>query len=132
MGVEIQKNQQLEQVKDKIRKKLRLWASVKLSLAGRVVMVNHILLATMWHLAACWMLNKARIKNIKAMGRGFLWSGKDNKMTSAKVRLYLVSFWCKVYNPNQNCGWCSLGTELTFGALGMLVLGRQTRGGCAV
>ena len=32
VGVEIQKNQQLEQVKDKIRKKLRLWASVSFPL----------------------------------------------------------------------------------------------------
>ena len=64
VGVETPKNQQLEQVKDKIKKKLRLWASVKLSLAGRVVMVNHILLATMRHLVSCWVLDKTCIKNI--------------------------------------------------------------------
>ena len=58
MGIETPKNQQLEHVKDKIRKKLRLWASIKLSLVGRVVVVNHILLATMWHSVACWMLDK--------------------------------------------------------------------------
>ena len=85
VGVETPKNQQLEHVKDKIRKKLRLWASGKLSLIGRVVVVNHILLATMWHSVACWMLDKACIKNIKAMVRGFLWSGRDNEMALAKV-----------------------------------------------
>ena len=31
------------------------------------------------------MLDKACIKNIKAMVRGFLWSGRDNEMASAKV-----------------------------------------------
>ena len=78
VGVEIQKNQRLGQVKD------WLWASVKLLLAGRVVMVNH-LLVTMWHSVACWMLDKACIKNIKAMVRGFLWSGRDHETTSGKV-----------------------------------------------
>ena len=53
VGVESKQNQQLEHVKDKIRKKLHLWASVKLSLAGRVVVVNNILLVTMWHSVAC-------------------------------------------------------------------------------
>ena len=72
-------------MKDKIRKRLRLWASVKLFLAGRVVVVNHILLATMWHSMACWMSKKAFITNIKAIVRGFLWSGRDNEMTSTKV-----------------------------------------------
>ena len=52
---------------------------------GRVVVVNHILLATMWHSVACWMLDKACIKNIKAMVRGFIWSGRDNEMALAKV-----------------------------------------------
>ena len=78
-------SKQLVKVKDKIRKKLRVWASVKLSLAGRVVVVNHILLATMWHLVACWVLDKTCIKNIKAMVRGFLWSGRDHERASAKV-----------------------------------------------
>ena len=96
VGVETPKNQQLEQVKEKIRKKLRLWASVKLSLAGRVVVVNHILLATMWHSVACWMLDKACIKNIKAMVRGFLWSGRDNEMASAKV-----AWGCLVKTKNE-------------------------------
>ena len=85
VGIEIQKNQQLEQVKDKIRKKLRVWASVKLSLACRVIVVNHIFLATMWHLVACWVLAKTCIKNIKAMVRGFLWSSRDHERASTKV-----------------------------------------------
>ena len=72
-------------MKDKIRKKLRLWASIKFSLTGRVVVVNHILLATMWHLVACWMLDKACIKNIKEMVRCFLWSGRDNEIMPTKV-----------------------------------------------
>ena len=57
-----------------------LWASIKLSLAGKVVVMNHILLATMWHTVACGMLDKACI-----MVRGFLWSGRDNEMASTKV-----------------------------------------------
>ena len=47
VGVETHKNQQLEQVQNKIRKKLWLWALVKLYLVGKVVLVNNILLATM-------------------------------------------------------------------------------------
>ena len=96
VGIETPKNQQLEQVKDKIRKKLRVWASVKLSLAGRVVVVNHILLATMWHSVACWVLDKTCIKNIKAMVRGFLWSGRDHERASAKV-----AWSCLIKEKNQ-------------------------------
>ena len=72
-------------MKDKIRKKLRVWASVKLSLASRVVVLNHILLATMWHSVACWVLEKTCIKNIKAMVRGLLWSGRDHERALAEV-----------------------------------------------
>ena len=98
VGVESKKNQQLEHMKDKIRKKLCLWASIKLSLEGRVVVVNHILLATMWHSVACWMLDKACIKNIKAMVRGFLWSGKDQETTSARVA------WCCLIKAKNHGG----------------------------
>ena len=31
------------------------------------------------------MLDKVFLKNIKAMVRGFLWSGRDHEVTSAKV-----------------------------------------------
>ena len=142
-------------MKDKIRKKLRLWASVKLALEGRVVVVNHILLVTMWHSLACWMLDKDCIKNIKPMVRGFLWSGRDHETALAKVawsclvkaknqwglgmvdsarqsKALLGKLLVQVSNMDQNCGSCFFRTELNSGVRGMVALGRQRSGSCSV
>ena len=44
------------------------------------------------------MLDKACIKNIKAMVRGFLWSGKDQETTSARVA------WCCLIKAKNQGG----------------------------
>ena len=55
------------------------------------------------------MLDKACIKNIKAMVRGFLWSGRDNEMVSAKV-----AWGCLIKAKNQ-------------GGLGLVDLAHQSK-----
>ena len=38
----------------KISKKLKYWSSMKLSLAGRVIICNHVLLSTLWFFITMW------------------------------------------------------------------------------
>ncbi|MCO5579514.1 hypothetical protein L7F22_033369 [Adiantum nelumboides] len=40
-----------------IRRKLIHWSSAPLSLTGRVVVVNQVLLATMWYITSCWIFS---------------------------------------------------------------------------
>jgi len=40
-----------------LKSKLITWSHNKLSLAGRILVANHVLLASTWYLAACWNPN---------------------------------------------------------------------------
>jgi hypothetical protein len=55
-----------------LRKKLFLWSQTKLSIAGRVVVANHVLLATMWYITSSWMFSKSCIGQIRRLVRNFL------------------------------------------------------------
>ena len=85
MGRSIPKGAQLAHVQAKISKKLNQWSRSKLSFAGRVLVANQVLLATMWHSVSCWIMDPAGLHAIKAAIRGFIWSGKDNPRAAARV-----------------------------------------------
>jgi hypothetical protein len=65
-------------------KKFLLLFHAKLSLTSKVVLVNHVLLATMWHVASCWAFSKACIGQTRRLVRNFLWP-VDEQMARAKV-----------------------------------------------
>ena len=54
-----------------LRKKLFLWSHAKLSLAGRVIVANHVLLFTMWYIASSWFFSKSCIGQIRRLVRNF-------------------------------------------------------------
>ena len=68
-----------------LRKKLFLWGHAKLSLAGRVVVANHVLLATVWYIASSWLFSKSCIGQIRRLVRNFIWAGEDRCHIRAKV-----------------------------------------------
>jgi hypothetical protein len=37
-----------------LKSKLIIWSNNALSLAGRILVANQVLLASIWYLAACW------------------------------------------------------------------------------
>jgi len=56
-----------------------------LSLAGRILVANQVLLASMWYITACWNPNPRMTAQIKGVIRNFIWGGKDAP-ARAKVR----------------------------------------------
>jgi hypothetical protein len=60
-----------------LKSKLIAWSHNLLSLAGRILVANQVLLASMWYLAACWNPNPRMITQIRGVIRNFIWGGKD-------------------------------------------------------
>jgi hypothetical protein len=60
-----------------LKSKLITWSHNLLSLAGRILVANQVLLAFMWYLAACWNPNPRMTTQIRRVIRNFIWGGKD-------------------------------------------------------
>jgi hypothetical protein len=56
-----------------------------LSLAGRILVANQVLLSSMWYLAACWNPNMRMCNQIRGVVRNFIWRGKVSNIR-AKVK----------------------------------------------
>ena len=85
VGIELSSEQQITALLLTIRKKLLHWSSAKLSLAGRIVIANHVLLSTMWYILSCWIFSKSCINQVQRLIRNFLWAGNQGELTRAKV-----------------------------------------------
>ena len=67
------------------------WSIARLSLAGRVVVANQVLLATMWYITSCWIFSRSCISQVQRLIRNFLWSGGDGSPTRAKVAWSVIT-----------------------------------------
>ena len=83
-----------------IRQKLIHWSSKKLSLAGRIIVANQVLLATTWYSLSCWTISKESIHQIQRLVRNYIWSGKEDQVTRAKVA------WPILTTPKSRGGSC--------------------------
>ncbi len=61
------------------------WGHKNLSLTGRILVTNQVLLASMWYLVACWDLNPHMCSHIRRVVRNFIWEGKATNVR-AKVK----------------------------------------------
>ena len=77
IGLDVTPAQQFTPVLDSIRRKLAHWSACHLSLAGRALVVNQVLLATAWYIASCWMLHPGVISRLRRLVRNYLWAGSD-------------------------------------------------------
>ena len=77
IGLDVTPAQQFTPVLDSIRRKLTHWSACHLSLAGRALVVNQVLLATAWYIASCWMLHPGVISRLRRLVRNYLWAGSD-------------------------------------------------------
>jgi hypothetical protein len=68
-----------------LKSKLIIWSNNALSLAGRILVANQVLLALIWYLAACWNLDPKMNSQVRGLIRNFIWGGKEAP-TRAKVR----------------------------------------------
>jgi hypothetical protein len=59
-----------------LKGKLINWSTCRLSLAGRILVVNQVLLTSMWYLAATWNPNPRMCSQVCGVVRNFIWSGK--------------------------------------------------------
>ncbi len=57
--------------------KLINWSQNNLSLAGKKLVANQVLLASMWYLAACWNPNPRMCYQVQGFVKNFIWGGKD-------------------------------------------------------
>ena len=62
--MELAPEQQIAPLLKTLRHKLLLWSSAKLSFAGRIMVVNSVLLATMWYILSCYVFSKSCINQI--------------------------------------------------------------------
>jgi hypothetical protein len=86
---------------ESLKGKLILWSHNGLSLAGRILVANQVLLASTWYLAACWNPDPRMSSQVRGLVRNFIWGGKETA-TRAKVR------------------WETLILPLTQGGLGVI------------
>ncbi len=68
-----------------LKGKLINWSTCRLSLAGRILVANQVLLASMWYMAAAWNPNPAMCSQIRGIVRNFIWSEKASN-ARAKVK----------------------------------------------
>ena len=68
----------------KISKKLDYWSTMRLSLAGRVVICNQVILSTLWFFVTVWGGSNKVLSNFRGAIRNYLWSGKE-QLTRTRV-----------------------------------------------
>jgi hypothetical protein len=87
-----------------IRKHLSKWTHLPLSLAGRIMIANQVVLSSIWYFASCTDYTGKALRIAKATVRNYIWSGKKESNARAKVRwdtvvLPIVRGGIKVLDP---------------------------------
>ncbi|MCO5560919.1 hypothetical protein L7F22_014539 [Adiantum nelumboides] len=107
VGLDVSPRQQFEPVLASIRRKLCHWSSMHLSLAGRALVVNQVLLATAWFTTSCWTLYPQALSCLRRLVRNFLWGGSDGtRDTRTRVS------WRTVILPKQEGGLGIIDPEM--------------------
>jgi hypothetical protein len=95
-----------------LKGKMIAWGNCNLSLAGRILIANQVLLSSMWYMAAYWNPNPKMCNQIKGVIRNFIWGGKAIK-TRAKVK------WDSLTLPSSSGGLGIIDPKVQTKALGM-------------
>jgi hypothetical protein len=86
IGFQVSAEQRFEEALQTLKKKLAYWCTTHLSLASRVLIVNQVLLSSLWYVASCWCPHLRSIEKVVTLVRNYLWSGEDgNRQCPAKV-----------------------------------------------
>lgn len=85
-GLRIPQQEKDSKMLGQIRKHLHKWASNKLSLAGRIMVSNQVILSSIWYLASCTDLSGHALKLARATVRNYIWSGKEVSCARARVK----------------------------------------------
>ena len=69
----------------RLRNKLIYWNKEKLSLAGRVVVANSVLLSSIWYIASTWLFSRSIMLKVQRLVRNFIWGNTITEHPIAKV-----------------------------------------------
>ena len=112
VGLDVTAEQQFQPVLLSLRRKLCHYSSQNLSLAGRALVANQVLLASVWYIASCWMMHSGMMKQVRRLIRNFLWGGSDGTTdTRARVR------WSTIILPREDGGLGIIDPEMQCKAL---------------
>ena len=85
-GIDIPQKEKEAKMFSQIRKHLLRWSASKLSLAGRIMVNNQVVLASIWYLASCTDFSGKSLKLVRAAVRNYMWSGKLDARARARVK----------------------------------------------
>ena len=88
-----------------VRKHLHRWAGNQLSLAGRIMVANQVILSSIWYFASCMTFSNKALNLVRATVRNYMWSGKKEVGARARVKwatavLPIVRGGVKIMDPN--------------------------------
>lgn len=75
-GLHIPQHEKDGKMLSQLRKHLAKWSNQNLSLAGRIMIANQVVLSSIWYLASCTDLSGKALKQARAIVRNYMWSGK--------------------------------------------------------
>lgn len=75
-GLHIAQKEKDNKMLSQIRKHMSRWAGNQLSLAGRIMVSNQVILSSIWYLASCTDISGQALKTARAIVRNYIWSGK--------------------------------------------------------
>lgn len=85
-GLNIPQREKDGKMLGQIRKHLSKWANKPLSLAGRIMIANQVVLSSIWYFASCTDYSGKALKLAKATVRNYIWSGREESCARAKVK----------------------------------------------
>ena len=85
-GLKIPQKEKDGKMLSQIRKHLLKWSAHPLSLAGRIMISNQVILSSIWYFASCTDYTGKALKTAKATVRNYIWSGKRESCARAKVK----------------------------------------------
>ncbi len=65
----------MDNLLEKMQHKLRYWSTTKLSQVGRKVIVNNILLSSLWYFVSVWGGTKKGVQKVNQLLKNYLWFG---------------------------------------------------------
>ena len=87
MGINFPPETQIVHLLNNIRRMLLYWSSKKLSFVGHFIVVNQVILSTMFSVTSFWIFVKSAITQIQRLIRNFLCSRGEGSVAKAKVAL---------------------------------------------
>ena len=85
IGLDFSMDQLVARVLLTLRKKLIYWSTKQLLFACWIVVVNQVLLSTIWYITSVWVFSRSSMLQVQGLVRNFLSSKNDGSNCRAKV-----------------------------------------------